>query len=226
MTTNKELKKRRGRPSRLEAAKIQQKLLETALNIFMVHGFEKTTMEEIATSAAMSKRTLYSRYKDKNELFLAAMEKAISNSAITRETVAANINDNVAQTLFNIAKLRFDQVSTLGGIRLQRLLTNEAFRFPGLLDTFFKINTGPTLDALSEYFEQKHDEKILNIDDSRRTAIAFLTLSLGGLTRRIITGHTISEAELNDNLMFNITLFLNGTKHPQANGCSFKYSEK
>lgn len=203
---------RRGRPTAHQAKEIKQRLLENALEVFMRHGFERATMEEIAQVANMSKRTLYSRYKDKNELFLAAMDIAIKQTTIAAEDVNQAITTSLESTLYKIAKLRLASITSTNGIRLQRLLTNEAFRFPGLLDDFFRVNTGPTIDILSIYLQEKHSVGELSIINPRQTATAFLSLSLGGLSRRVLSGQKPSEDDIESSLSFAIHLFINGIK--------------
>ena len=44
------------------------KILSTARELFNKHGFEKTTIEEIARSAQMSKVTLYAVFSNKEEI--------------------------------------------------------------------------------------------------------------------------------------------------------------
>jgi TetR/AcrR family transcriptional repressor of mexJK operon len=68
---------RGGRPTRAEAERRQQKLLEIAGAMFMKYGFEGTSVDGVAEAAAMSKRTLYVRYRDKNALFSAVLRSLI-----------------------------------------------------------------------------------------------------------------------------------------------------
>src|SRR5690625_5216802 len=46
---------RMGRPTREEAKRRQENLLEVALDMFLERGFDETTVEDIATAARMSK---------------------------------------------------------------------------------------------------------------------------------------------------------------------------
>jgi AcrR family transcriptional regulator len=62
---------RGGRPTRAEAEKRRQHLIEIAGAMFMKLGFDGTSIDAVAEAACMSKRTVYARYRDKNELFSA-----------------------------------------------------------------------------------------------------------------------------------------------------------
>jgi AcrR family transcriptional regulator len=70
--------KSRGGPGRLpaeEAAKLPDRLLDAALELFNAHGYGGTSMEQIARSAGASTKTLYSRFPDK---------QAVAQAMITR----------------------------------------------------------------------------------------------------------------------------------------------
>ena len=43
-------------------------IIETARNLFTNYGYKKVSMDEIATSAKVTKKTIYHYLKDKNDL--------------------------------------------------------------------------------------------------------------------------------------------------------------
>ena len=56
---------------------IQEKILQSSLELFLQHGFEKTSIEKIAKQAHISKSNLYNYFKSKDEIF----EKLTSSAA-------------------------------------------------------------------------------------------------------------------------------------------------
>lgn len=61
-----------GRPSR-DAARLRHALLlDIAIDHFLAHGMEASSIESIAKDAGVSKATIYRRYKDRTDLFKAA----------------------------------------------------------------------------------------------------------------------------------------------------------
>jgi AcrR family transcriptional regulator len=68
-------------------------LLETALKVFARHGFKKTSMEDIAQAAQISRQGLYLHFKNKEDIFKASIRRAIdTNLAIA--TAALNDKDS------------------------------------------------------------------------------------------------------------------------------------
>ena len=58
-----------GRPTTEQAEARHGELLDAALEEFLEHGFELTTIEMVAARINMTKRTVYARYPDKASLF-------------------------------------------------------------------------------------------------------------------------------------------------------------
>lgn len=56
----------------------QAALLEAAVSVFARYGFRKTSMEEVARAAAVSRQGLYLQFANKEELFRRALEHSLS----------------------------------------------------------------------------------------------------------------------------------------------------
>jgi len=57
----------------------QAHVLETALTVFVRHGFRKTSIEDIAKAAGISRQGIYLHFKDKDEIFSASIQKALDD---------------------------------------------------------------------------------------------------------------------------------------------------
>jgi AcrR family transcriptional regulator len=57
----------------------QAHVLETALTVFIRHGFRKTSIEDIAKAAGISRQGIYFHFKDKDEIFSASIQKALDD---------------------------------------------------------------------------------------------------------------------------------------------------
>src|SRR5579859_6700970 len=64
----------------------QEALLEAAVGVFARYGFRKTSMDEVARAAGVSRQGLYLQFADKEELF----RKALTHK-LTRQLSAAVI---------------------------------------------------------------------------------------------------------------------------------------
>ncbi len=72
----------------MEAPK--QKLLEAALSVFLRFGFRKSSMDEVARAAHISRQGLYLHFKTKEELFHATVQYLLSGAL---ESAHASLGD-------------------------------------------------------------------------------------------------------------------------------------
>lgn len=58
----------------MSISKTRQKLLEVARELFAKQGIDATTMNDIAVASQKGRRTLYTYFRNKEEIFLAVIE--------------------------------------------------------------------------------------------------------------------------------------------------------
>ncbi len=76
----------------------REAILQAAITEFRQNGFEATSMDKIAATAAVSKRTVYNHFPSKEELFSAILMQ-LWQSAITSELVTYAANMDMQQQL-------------------------------------------------------------------------------------------------------------------------------
>jgi AcrR family transcriptional regulator len=78
--------------ARAEAARATaSRVLDVALELFTDNPYEDVSLEEVAKRAAVTKRTVLRRFGSKEELFVAAMERAVDE--MMRQRDAAPVGD-------------------------------------------------------------------------------------------------------------------------------------
>jgi TetR/AcrR family transcriptional repressor of mexJK operon len=199
-----------GRPTRVQQEQRHEELLNAALDIFLDRGFERTTIEEIATYVGMSKRTVYARYEDKGTLFKAAVKRAVESYTVPREALEAVATEDLEQTLAAIARLRIANVATPVATKLQRILSAQSYRFPELFGAAFEEGAGPTITFLSELFARYSAQGKINVTEPQRAAKAFLSLVVGGPARVIVSGNTLDATEIEKHIRFAMEIFMVG----------------
>lgn len=183
-----------------------------ALDIFLERGFEQATMEEIATSVGMSKRTVYAYYEDKPALFKAAVRRAIELYTLSREAIEAVVTADLEETLIAIGWQRVTNIGTPVASKLQRILGAQSFRFPELFNESFERGAGPVIEVLSELFRRYTEAGEIDVAEPQRAATSFLSLVVSGPARVIVSGNVLDEAEIEARIVFAVGLFLNGVR--------------
>ena len=202
---------RAGRPTREEAARRHDELLESAIDWFLESGYENTRVIDIADSLGMSKRTVYAYYKDKEALFIAAVDRLIERYNVPIETLQSVESDDLEATLRAVARIRIANVATPTGIKLQRILSAQSHRFPELINRSLLI-IEPTLKFLANLFRRLEAQGKVRVTDAEGMATAFLSLVVSGPTRMIVMGGRIEQAEIEKRINFSVDLFLNGIR--------------
>lgn len=93
-------------PDRHEA--LRQHVIEAAVKAFLVKGIKNVTMDDIAHSLTMSKRTLYQAFADKEELLLACIQQ--HTNECDRKMGLCMSEDNVLESILTMLALRMKEI--------------------------------------------------------------------------------------------------------------------
>jgi TetR/AcrR family transcriptional repressor of mexJK operon len=201
-----------GRPTREQAEARHEQLLEAALDHFLDKGFERATIEAIARSVSMTKRTVYARYESKAALFLAAVRRAIEQLAVPPERIRAVAGDDPEQTLIAIARLRLDPLMTPEGLKLQRIINTESYRFPEIFALAYQRGALPVVEFLARWLEEETAAGRLAIEEPLVAANLFLSMVAGGPVRLLVSGTVPSPGEVTRHVRHGVRLFLDGAR--------------
>jgi len=201
-----------GRPTKEQAEARHAELLDRALDHFLDKGFEQATIEAIASDVSMTKRTVYARYPDKASLFLAAVKRAIERYSVPQERIEATRVDDLQQTLVNIAMLRIGLVAEPEGLKLQRIINTESYRFPDIFRMSYELGARPTVRFLASILAEETEKGRLAIDDPEAAANVFMSMVVSAPVRFITSGSPLPEDELQERVAFAVRLFLEGAK--------------
>lgn len=77
----------------------RQELLAAAMQVFLRYGFRKTSMEQVARAAQVSRQALYLHFESKEELFQAALSQVLETSLCAATLHLANTELGLEQRL-------------------------------------------------------------------------------------------------------------------------------
>jgi TetR/AcrR family transcriptional regulator, mexJK operon transcriptional repressor len=164
-----------GRSSRKRSA-----ILDAATELFLTREYAGTSMEDIASAAAVSKQTVYKHFSDKETLFrevaLGSVERAGAFQAEVAATAEAN---DVPAALQELARSYIDVVMNPVLLRRRQLVLREAGRFPDLARKYHETGPRRTIDALSTAFARLAERGELTIDDPLAAGTQFAFLVIG-----------------------------------------------
>lgn len=201
-----------GRPTREEALQRHDELLDSALDLFLDKGYEQATIEAIAASVGMTKRTIYARYADKAALFKATVQRAIERLIVPHATLQALESADFEATLAAVARMRVAQVMTPAGLKLQRIINTESYRFPEIFTMAYEQGARPVVEFLAGLLRRETAAGRLAVADPDKAATVFMSMTVSGPVRIIVSGNRITRKEIEERLEFAIRLFLNGVR--------------
>lgn len=204
--------RRPGRPTLSD-----EQLLDIALDLFLEHGFERTSIDAITAAAGMAKRTVYARYGDKTALFKAALTRAIEEWIVPVERLRAAECDDVEATLLSIAQILSANILSPAGLRLLRLTNAVSGRMPEIGAYSTQKGTEPTLAYLADLFRRRLLPEDASAQEADEAALGFLHLVTGPAINAA-WGVTLDEEAIDRHTTYSVRLFLHGLLPPRDDG--------
>lgn len=161
----------------------RQKIVAAARELFLLQGYEKTTMEEIARAAPLSKATLYSEFSNKEEILLEICRTHIDQMNTSLADLVQSTELNCLGTLKSAllklvegiygvcATLRSPEALAFESARLQTRLIDRTQRMPEIVGSLLEkakqtgeidvhietsVATKVILSALTSYLPPYH----------------------------------------------------------------------
>lgn len=188
-------------------------ILSGALTVFARDGYTRASIDEIATEAGVSTRTIYNHFHDKAALFRTVIQESAAR-------VAAAQVEIVDKYLRKITDLEEDLVEFGCAWRspmpdyaehsaLVRQVNAEAGHIPqGAIDAWQETGPLAVRRALAARLEELASGGLLQIDDPLRAALHFSLLISGA--NPSYRGGAESAAEIQETVSTGVHAFLHG----------------
>lgn len=190
-------------------SKTREKFIEVARQLFARKGIENTTMNDIASASDKGRRTIYTYFKSKRDIFNAVIERETDKLLESLRQIA-DMPGNPEEKLRQYVACRFE---TMKGIVLRNgSLKAGFFRDVRKVGRARKVISSKEIEMLRRILQQGQDENVFNIDDIPARAV-IITHALQGLDvpyiRDSLADREISKATM---VKYVADLILNGIK--------------
>jgi TetR/AcrR family transcriptional repressor of mexJK operon len=189
----------------------RQAILNAAKRAFLAHGYSGASMEAIAEAAPVSKPTLYSHFKSKQDLFVAVVAGQCESLLGTLERSPSKFQDPVTG-LKAIARAVVDLIYAAESLKLYRLIIAEQQHFPELGPQVYLAGAEPVLQQLSTCLSELEAAGTLKIPDVSVSSRLFLSMLKGDEHFRCLLGMQAGLSDAEKDAMINaaVSLFLKG----------------
>lgn len=202
-----------GRPTREEAARREERLLDVATTMFLDSGYDGTSMDAIAAASGIGKPSLYARYGDKRALFLAVLRHSVEVWA--RELAALGSCpkhrldlSEIEPLLVAVGRHILERSITPECVALKRVLTSQAGQFPELAATLQDAGWGAIVRHVAELLRLGFDFERSAVRDPELAADLFLSLVLGRLSHEALIGIEIDRSAIGGRIAAAVKIFL------------------
>ena len=156
-------------------------IMEAAARVFLQRGYPGTSVDDIAAEAGVSKRTVYNVVDDKEQLFRAILDQAITTAERYSLAFGATAAETVDVEAALTALARELAASVLSGrvVPLRRLLIGETSRFPEFAAEYYERAPGRVMTAVAGALRGFGERGLLRIDDPELAAEHFAFLAIG-----------------------------------------------
>ncbi len=131
-----------------------QRVLEAALQEFSAHGFRGTTVEQIATTAGMSKANVLYYFRRKQDIYVAVLQQTIDAWLTPLETLNPNGEPLDELWLYARAKLQMSRRSPAAS----RLFANEIISGAPMIGYYLQDELRAQVDTKCSVIQQWIDD--------------------------------------------------------------------
>jgi len=199
----------RGRPVKGSEMAVVQDIVTAAQTLFFQNGYERTSIDQVAALAKSSKRTVYSKFATKAELFDAVVRRFIGEKQAIADPYVLS-GTTLRERLMNMAEKSVEGFLQDDVRALYFLVHREADMFPELVRIVEEAGRKPAQRRIMNLLAEGGIE-----GDHSFLAEQFSSLLYWPLTRRVIAGDTDVTEEVLASARASVDFFLRG--------CSYTY---
>jgi AcrR family transcriptional regulator len=133
---------------------LREHLLFIAKDVFLESGFERASMDVIASRAETTKRTLYAHFESKEKLFLAVLE-LVRGLLLSRLKMPAEYSEDAGEALVLFCGRFLEMMVWHRSIRMCRLSIAESDRFPDGAARFYEAIFATAQERLETFLRER-----------------------------------------------------------------------
>lgn len=186
-------------------------ILDSAKSAFLDKGYDSVSMDFIADKASVSKRTVYSHFGSKEDLFGNIM---FATCSIKQQEMQSGIDTEkpIEEVLTEIGRTFLTFMFDFETIALLRILIGNTEQLPGLGEVFFEGGPEEIVKALAGYFVEMEKTGLIKVDRPDLAAASFMSSLLGhDQMRALATNLPLPDEQMiEDKVQGTVDRFLHG----------------
>ncbi|NUP09757.1 MAG: TetR/AcrR family transcriptional regulator [Polyangiaceae bacterium] len=210
-----------------KSAKSRQ-ITEAAQRLFLDHGVAATSMDAIATTAGVSKRTLYAHYPSKEQLLQSVLEGLIAKTLDRLALVDEHASDlpSLRRALVAVAEQVLVTLLDRDYIGLARVVIAEAARLPELGATFRRTIPERVIAGVADLLRHAKNRGLVSFSDDEAAARLLMGPILTYVLMDGLLGQDPARPPRRERIEAIVDLFILAIEKPQSTGLSKRRRQK
>lgn len=204
--------RRGGRPTLQETERLDWAVRECALQLFLEHGYEGTSMDAIACAAATTKASLYTRFASKQDVFSTVLKWAIQRPDWPSPEPDLPDVDDLEAALTAIADAAVRKATNPAMVKLGRIAMAQAARFPDIAHWTHLAALSPRHQLVIDLLSRHAEAGKIVVADPEILAEHFFALVTGMPARLASFGITRDPAQQKRRTEIAVQFFLRGLR--------------
>lgn len=198
-----------GRPP-AEAEPRRQRIVSTAIDLFIASGFAGTTIDEIARQSGLNKRTIYTLVGDKEQLFREVCRHVALNGGL--DLSDAIDEGSLRNSLINLGQRLMENSLSPQTIALEKTAIAAAPLFPDFIDELVSSNYREANTKVASFLAQIKSLGLAPVADEYAASELFFDLVVGQMAHRMLLGqkcHAPDQHHLEQRVDLFVSYLLN-----------------
>lgn len=179
---------RSGRPSAANTGEVEARLLDAATQLFLTHGFEATSCDQVVALAGASKGSLYARYSNKEELFAAVVHRVVDRSLRPSGDIPSDLP--LAERLRVVGAEILHHALEPDALAMMRLVIATATRFPALAQFADRIGWEGGVERVAKVISAQAGDDPVALARAKPAAAWFISLTFAPQQMRALLGES------------------------------------
>ncbi len=171
-----------GRPRQMVESERRRHLIAAAAELFLHNGYHATTMDDIARSAGMSKKTVYQVFCSKSELFEALLSDWFAPFTAPIQADSRPPRQVLTEALFRLANFALSERQVL----LMRLLIAETSCSEEIATALERQCIGRGKSALEQWLAAQAARGVLMVENPKEAANMLFFAAAGDFLLRLL----------------------------------------
>lgn len=145
---------------------IKDRIIQQAGRLFFQYGVKSTSMDEVASSLGISKRTIYENFRDKEDLLLSYLKQVCEDRKKTVQELMERF-DNVVEVFLHIMEIH--KTATFANIKFYE----DIYRYYPNVDAFLKEESHKANEFFVQFLEKGVEQGVIR-ENLNIEVVAFL----------------------------------------------------